>query len=215
MLLLQRMNEVAVVILNWNGKTFLEQFLGTVLDCSKGAQIVVADNASTDASIEYIRSHYPMVTILENKQNGGFAKGYNDALKRVKSKFYLLLNSDIEVTENWIPPLLSCMEDPSISGCQPKILAYNSKDQFEHAGASGGFMDANYFPFCRGRILNEVERDQGQYNDPMEIFWATGAALMIRSEIFHEHHGFDETFFAHMEEIDLCWRIKNEEVNSW
>lgn len=202
------MNEVAVVILNWNGKTFLEQFLGTIVNYSQGAHIVVADNASTDASIDYIRSHYPMVTILENDENGGFAKGYNEALKRVKSKFYLLLNSDVEVTENWISPLLSCMQDPSVSGCQPKIRAYNSKDQFEHAGASGGFMDVNYFPFCRGRILNKVEKDEGQYNDPIEIFWATGAALMIRSEVFHEHEGFDETFFAHMEEIDLCWRIK-------
>lgn len=204
------MNDVAVVILNWNGKSFLEQFLPTVISCSQGARIVVADNASTDDSVTYLKSNFPEVTIVQNESNGGFAKGYNDALKKVDAKLYLLLNSDIEVTPNWLKPLVACMEDPTVSGCQPKILSYQHKENFEHAGASGGFIDANYFPFCRGRIFNEVEKDQHQYDEPMEVFWATGAAMMIRSEIYHEHNGFDEDFFAHMEEIDLCWRVKRK-----
>ncbi len=210
MLHLSRMNDVAVVILNWNGKSFLEQFLSTVIECSPGTRIIVADNASTDESVAYIQENFPSVEIIENESNGGFAKGYNDALKKVDSKYYLLLNSDIEVTPNWIQPLLDCMQDESISGCQPKIRSFQQKDSFEHAGACGGFMDSNYFPFCRGRIFNEIEEDKAQYEESMEIFWATGAALMIRSEIYHAHGGFDEDFFAHMEEIDLCWRIKRQ-----
>jgi len=202
------MNDVAVVILNWNGKSFLERFLPKIIEHSDGARIIVADNASTDASIPYLKENFPGVEIIQNESNGGFAKGYNDALKKVESKYYLLLNSDIDVTPNWIQPLLKCMEDPTISGCQPKIQSFHKQESFEHAGASGGFIDSNYFPFCRGRIFNEVEEDTGQYNENMEIFWATGAALLIRSEIYHEHGGFDEDFFAHMEEIDLCWRIK-------
>lgn len=202
------MNDVAVVILNWNGKSFLEQFLPNVITCSPGARVIVADNASSDDSIAFLKDNFPEIEIIQNESNGGFAKGYNDALKKVDAKYYLLLNSDIEVTPNWIDPLLECMQDESISGCQPKILSYSNKEQFEHAGASGGFLDVNYFPFCRGRIFNEIEKDNGQYNDPMEIFWATGAAFLIRSEVYHQHGGFDEDFFAHMEEIDLCWRIK-------
>lgn len=202
------MEDVAVVILNWNGVEFLKEFLGKVIDRSGDAQIIVADNASTDNSVEFVRENHPAVRIIENSENGGFAKGYNDALKQVKTRFYVLLNSDIEVTENWLFPLYDCMKDESISGCQPKILAFKNKGNFEHAGASGGFIDKNYFPFCRGRIFHSVEEDKGQYDNPMEIFWATGAAMMIRSEVFHEHGGFDEDFFAHMEEIDLCWRIK-------
>lgn len=208
MLLLSRMNDVAVVILNWNGKSFLEQFLSKVIDCSEGARIIIADNASTDASIPYLQENFPSIEIIQNESNGGFAKGYNDALKKVDAKYYLLLNSDIEVTPNWIDPLLKIMEDPSISGCQPKVRSFHQQKLFEHAGASGGFMDSNYFPFCRGRIFNEVEEDSQQYNENMEIFWATGAALLIRSEVYHQQGGFDEDFFAHMEEIDLCWRIK-------
>ncbi|MCR9173502.1 MAG: glycosyltransferase family 2 protein [bacterium] len=204
------MKDVAVVILNWNGKSFLEQFLANVIACSSGARIILADNASTDNSIAYIQANFPDVEIIQNASNGGFAKGYNDALQQVDAKFYLLLNSDIEVTPNWIEPLLKCMDDTSISGCQPKIRAFHQKDSFEHAGASGGFIDANYFPFCRGRIFNEVEKDTDQYNENMEVFWATGAALLIRSEVYHAHLGFDEDFFAHMEEIDLCWRIKRQ-----
>jgi hypothetical protein len=194
--------------LNWNGKSFLEQFLPSVIACSGDARIIVADNASTDDSIAFLRANFSEVEIIQNASNGGFAKGYNDALKQVDAKFYLLLNSDIEVTPNWIQPLLKCMEDPTVSGCQPKIRSFHQKESFEHAGASGGFMDINYFPFCRGRIFNAVEKDTQQYDDAMEIFWATGAALLIRSEVYHQHQGFDEDFFAHMEEIDLCWRIK-------
>lgn len=208
MLLLSLMNDVAIVILNWNGRSFLEQFLPNVIEHSQEARIIVADNASSDTSVQFIQEHFPQVEIIENETNGGFAKGYNNALKRVEANYYLLLNSDIEVTPNWITPLMECMKDPSVSGCQPKIRSYHQKDSFEHAGASGGFIDNNYFPFCRGRIFNEVEADQKQYNDPMEVFWATGAALLIRSEVYHQHGGFDEDFFAHMEEIDLCWRIK-------
>lgn len=202
------MNDVAVVILNWNGRSFLEQFLAKVIECSEGARIIVADNDSTDDSIPYLKEHFPSVEIIQNESNGGFAKGYNDALKKVDAKYYLLLNSDIEVTPNWITPLLDCMKYPSISGCQPKVRSFHKKELFEHAGASGGYMDTNYFPFCRGRIFNEVEEDQRQYDEPTEIFWATGAAMMIRSEVYHKHAGFDADFFAHMEEIDLCWRVK-------
>ena len=202
------MNDVAVVILNWNGKSFLEQFLPNVIECSRGARIIVADNASTDNSIAFLKDNFSEVEIIQNASNGGFAKGYNDALKQVDTKYYLLLNSDIEVTPNWIEPLLKCMEDPTVSGVQPKVRSFHQKENFEHAGASGGFMDSNYFPFCRGRLFNEVEEDASQYDETTEIFWATGAALLIRSEVYHQHEGFDEDFFAHMEEIDLCWRIK-------
>lgn len=204
------MNDLAIVILNWNGVGFLEAFLGKVVAYSSDAQIVVADNASTDNSVAFIKDNYPTVRIIENQQNGGFAKGYNDALKEVNSKFYLLLNSDIEVTENWLTPLYAKMQDPNVAGCQPKVLSHKNKDSFEHAGAAGGFLDNNYFPFCRGRIFDHNEKDTQQYNSSTEVFWATGAALMIRSELFHKVGGFDEDFFAHMEEIDLCWRLKKQ-----
>ena len=202
------MESLAIVILNWNGKDFLKKFLPSVVTFSKDAKIIVADNASSDDSIVFLQSNYPEIQIIVNESNGGFAKGYNDALKQIDSDLYLLLNSDIEVTENWLEPLLKVMKDPSVAGCQPKILAYNNKDYFEHAGASGGYLDHNYFPFCRGRILNKFEKDEGQYDGQTEIFWATGAAILIRAELFHRVNGFDEAFFAHMEEIDLCWRIK-------
>lgn len=204
------MNDLSVVILNWNGVGFLEKFLENVIHCSGNAQVIVADNASTDNSIAYIQSNFPDVRIIQNDQNGGFAKGYNDALKQIDSKFYLLLNNDIEVTENWLDPLYELMKDDSIAGCQPKILSHQDKSSFEHAGASGGFIDRNYFPFCRGRMFDQIEKDEAQYDNTMEIFWATGAALMIRAELFHKVGGFDEDFFAHMEEIDLCWRLKKQ-----
>ena len=204
------MKDVAVVILNWNGVQFLEQFLEKVVLHSGDARIVVADNASTDASIAYVQTHFPSVEIIQNSENGGFAKGYNDALSKIESTFYLLLNSDVEVTENWIEPLYACMKDESITGCQPKVKSFKNRSQFEHAGASGGFLDANYFPFCRGRMFDSNEEDLGQYDEPMEVFWATGAAFMIRSEAFHRANGFDASFFAHMEEIDLCWRLKKQ-----
>lgn len=203
------MEEVSIVILNWNGSSYLRQFLPSVIAHSGGARIVVADNASTDDSVDFVRSNFPEVGLIENTSNGGFAKGYNEALKKVSSKYYLLLNSDIEVSEGWLNPLVSIMEkDASVAGCQPKILSYHQAGKFEHAGASGGFLDVDFFPFCRGRIFDSIENDNHQYDNPSEVFWATGAALLIRSEVFHKLEGFDEMFFAHMEEIDLCWRAK-------
>ena len=202
------MENVAVVILNWNGEKLLDQFIPTVIQHSGKARIIVADNASSDSSVSFLKSKFPTVEIIKNDSNGGFAKGYNDSLKKVDSEFYVLLNSDVAVTDNWLVPLTKAMQNDNVAGCQPKILAYNKQDRFEHAGASGGFIDKNYFPFCRGRLFDNVEEDQGQYNTEMDIFWASGACLMIRSELYHKAKGFDEDFFAHMEEIDLCWRIK-------
>lgn len=203
------MKEISIVILNWNGRNYLEQFLPSVLAHSDQARIIIADNASTDDSVSFVKTHYPQLEIIINESNGGFAKGYNDALKTIESKYYLLLNSDIEVTENWLNPLYNLMEsNDKIAGCQPKILNYNKKQRFEHAGSSGGYLDIDYFPFCRGRIFDHLEYDENQYDDATEVFWATGAALLIRSEVYHRLGGFDEAFFAHMEEIDLCWRAK-------
>ena len=204
------MNNVAIVILNWNGVNYLEKFLGKVVQYSGDCRIILADNASTDDSIEFVLENFPQVEILINDENGGFSKGYNDALKLINSEYYILLNSDIEVTPDWVLPLYETMKNPLIAGCQPKVISYYDRNLFEHAGASGGYLDKNYFPFCRGRILEQFEKDEGQYDGETEIFWATGAALMIRSELFHKVGGFDEYFFAHMEEIDLCWRIKKQ-----
>lgn len=202
------MKNIAIVILNWNGEEFLREFLPSVIRYSGDARILVADNGSTDGSLELLQSEFPTIECIKLDKNYGFAGGYNEALKKVDAEFYLLLNSDIEVTTNWISPLLETMQDPMIAGCQPKVLAYHNKTMFEHAGASGGYLDKNYFPFCRGRIVDLFEHDEGQYDGKTEIFWATGAALMIRAKLFHEAGGFDPSFFAHMEEIDLCWRIK-------
>ncbi len=201
--------KLAVVILNYNGKKHLETFLPSVIEFSNSHQIIVADNCSADDSISFLKTNFPTVEIIQNLENGGFAKGYNNALKLLKGRFdyYLLLNSDVEVTENWIAPLLETLNDENIAGCQPKILSYNDKTKFEHAGAAGGFIDADYFPFCRGRIFEETETDLGQYDFPLEITWTSGAAMLIRSNLFHAVEGFDEHFFAHMEEIDLCLRL--------
>lgn len=204
------MKDLAIVILNWNGKNYLEKFLPNVISYSGDCRIIVADNASTDNSVQFIEANFPSVEIIINDQNGGFAKGYNDALKKIESKYYLLLNSDIEVTPNWVEPLYKVIQETNVAGCQPKVLSYTNRTQFEHAGAAGGYLDRNYFPFCRGRIFEKFEQDQGQYDNETEIFWATGAALLIKSELFHKVGGFDEAFFAHMEEIDLCWRIKKQ-----
>ena len=204
------MQDLAIVILNYNGVSFLKKFLPKVIEFSPNASVYVADNSSTDNSVNYLKEYHPTVGLIINKENGGFAKGYNDALKKVESKYFLLLNSDIEVTENWLIPLLDVMKDKTVAGCQPKVLSYSNKNTFEHAGASGGYLDRNYYPFCRGRILDIFEEDKGQYNGKTEIFWATGASLLIRSDVFKEVGGFDEAFFAHMEEIDLCWRIKKK-----
>jgi GT2 family glycosyltransferase len=201
---------IAIVILNWNGRKYLEDFLPKVVEHADGCQVVVADNASTDDSIFFIQENFPTVQVILNSENGGFAKGYNDALKHVDTSLYLLLNSDIEVTPGWTLPLREKMKDPTVAGCQPKVLSYSQKDTFEHAGASGGFLDRNYFPFCRGRIFEKFEKDMSQYDNETEIFWATGAALLIRSELYHKVGGLDEAFFAHMEEIDMCWRLKKQ-----
>ncbi len=203
--------KVAVVILNWNGEKFLENFLPSVIACNTFySKIILADNASTDNSVAYVRKNFPTIEIIQNASNGGFAKGYNDALKHVEAEYYILLNSDVEVTPGWIDNVIQMMnDDPSIAACQPKIRAYHDKKMFEYAGAAGGFIDKYGYTFCRGRILERLEVDMGQYDDAREIFWATGACLFIRSACYHKVHGFDEDFFAHMEEIDLCWRLKN------
>lgn len=204
------LERTAIVILNWNGRNHLETFLPSVVKHSVGARIIVADNASTDDSISFLRANYPSIEIIQNASNGGFAKGYNDALQHVDSELVLLLNSDVEVTENWLEPLLEIMKDETVAACQPKVLAYERRTEFEHAGASGGFLDRNYFPFCRGRIFQLTETDNHQYDAQAEVFWTTGACMLIRSECFHDVRGFDEDFFAHMEEIDLCWRLKRK-----
>jgi GT2 family glycosyltransferase len=203
--------KIAVVILNWNGKSFLEKFLPQVIAYNApGSEVIVADNASTDDSIDFLTKHYPQVRIIRNSVNGGFAKGYNDALKHVQAEYYVLLNSDVEVTPRWIEPVIELMDsDVSIAACQPKLRAYNSRQHFEYAGAAGGFIDKFTYPFCRGRIFDSFEEDHGQYDDAKEVFWATGACLFVRSSAYHLVSGLDEDFFAHMEEIDLCWRMKN------
>lgn len=202
------MNQIAIVILNWNGRNFLKDFLPGVIKHSADARVIVADNASSDDSIAFLQANYPQVEIIRNSENGGFAKGYNDALKHVESPYYLLLNSDVEVSENWLVPLMNAISDPNVAGCQPKVLTFSNRAKFEHAGACGGFLDRNYYPFCRGRIFDETEQDTHQYDGELEVFWTSGACMLIRSALFHQAGGFDEDFFAHMEEIDLCWRIK-------
>ena len=203
--------KIAVVILNWNGKIWLEKFLDNVIENSKTAEIVVVDNNSKDNSISYLTKNYPTIRIIKNKGNYGYAKGYNEALKQINSEYFILLNSDIEVTENWISPVIDLMEkDKKISACQPKILDYNHRNKFEYAGACGGFIDKFGYPFCRGRIFNHLEEDLGQYNDSKEVFWALEACLFVRTTHFFEIGGLDEDFFAHQEEIDLCWRLKNK-----
>lgn len=201
---------VAIAILNWNGKNWLDKFLTPVIGFSPDAEIYVIDNASTDDSIEFLKSNFPLVKIVQNSSNSGFAKGYNEGLKSIKADIYCLLNSDVEVTENWISPITKLFsEDKDISAVQPKILDYNQKNKFEFAGAGGGLIDNLGYPYCRGRIFDDIEFDNGQYDDETEIFWASGCSLFIRSEDFWNMNGFDERFFAHQEEIDLCWRLKN------
>jgi len=200
--------DLAIVILNWNGRNFLEQFLPSVVRYSQPYRVVLADNASTDDSVAFVQSHFPEVEIVINTENGGFAKGYNDALSQIQAEYFLLLNSDVEVTENWLEPLVRAMHDPQLAGCQPKVRAYGRRDHFEHAGAAGGYIDRDFFPFCRGRIFQSIECDQGQYDTEAPIFWATGACMLIRADLYHQAGGLDERFFAHMEEIDLCWRIQ-------
>ena len=202
--------KIAVVILNWNGKYFLEKFLPSVFNSTyPNIEFVIGDNGSTDNSVQYVRENFPVFKILENKENLGFAGGYNQILERVSADYFILLNSDVEVTPGWIEPVIAEMEaDHLLAACQPKILSYHYKGAFEHAGAAGGYIDCFGFPFCRGRIVDQVEHDLGQYDDSKEVFWATGAALFIKADLWREAGGFDADFFAHFEEIDLCWRLK-------
>ena len=205
------MLKTAVVILNWNGRKFLEQFLPSLIQNTQdeNTQIVIADNNSSDDSIEFLNKNYPSIRQIIFDKNYGFTGGYNQALKQIEAKYFVLLNSDIEVTQNWLNPLVNLLEsDNTIATCQPKIRSFHQKEYFEYAGAAGGFIDKYGYPFCRGRILDTVEKDMNQYNDIKDIFWASGACMLIRSDIFKQLNGFDDDFFAHMEEIDLCWRIK-------
>jgi GT2 family glycosyltransferase len=200
----------AVVILNYNGHYYLEKFLPDIVAHSLPYPVIVADNASTDQSVAFMKAHHPEIRLIQNTENFGYAEGYNAALSQIDAEYYILLNSDVEVTDNWIAPVLDLMEsNHQIAACQPKILDYNQRHYFEYAGAAGGFIDKYGYPFCRGRIFNHLEEDKQQYNDAREVFWATGACLFVRSAAFQKAGGFDGDYFAHMEEIDLCWRLKN------
>lgn len=204
------MNKVAVIILNWNGEKLLREYLPSVIETTDTsiADIIVADNGSTDSSVELLRKEFPQVKLLEFKENYGFAEGYNRAIKETNYPYTVLLNSDVATTQGWINTLFDYMEaNPNVGACQPKIRAYTNKSYFEYAGAAGGFIDSNGYPYCRGRIFDTVEEDNGQYDEVIPVFWATGAALMVRSELYLGVGGLDKDFFAHMEEIDLCWRI--------
>ena len=208
--------DIAVVILNWNGKALLETFLPSVITHSENAKIYVADNASTDDSLAFLASSYPEVVILKNSNNYGFAGGYNEALKFVEEDIYVLLNNDVEVTKAWLDGIHHMFEsNPKIAAVQPKIKSIQNPTKFDYAGAAGGFIDALGYPFCRGRIFEHIEEDKGQYNDDTEIFWASGACLAVKKNCFKEAGGFDESYFAHQEEIDLCWRLKNLDYEIW
>ena len=207
----KRKIKTAVIVLNWNGKDWLEKFLPTIIRHSADAEVIIADNGSTDDSISFLAANFQNITIVNNNDNLGFAGGYNKALNQIHAEYYVLLNSDVEVSEDWLSPIINLMDsDNSIAACQPKLLDFNKRSTFEYAGASGGFIDNLGYPFCRGRIFNSLEEDNGQYNDAVEVFWATGACIFVRADAFWEVGGFDEDFFAHQEEIDLCWRLKNK-----
>lgn len=202
--------KVAIVILNWNGKHYLEKFLPSVLATSyANIEVIVADNGSTDDSINFLTTTHPTIRIIRLQKNYGFAKGYNEALKQVSSDYYILLNSDVEVEPNWLQPMATLLEsDSTIAACQPKLLTYHNRKLFEYAGGAGGWLDKYGYPFAKGRIFDVFEEDKGQYDKSEPIFWASGAALFIRASVYHDMKGFDEYFFAHQEEIDLCWRIQ-------
>ena len=202
---------VAIVILNWNGKKFLETFLQSVVEYSQGInfKVFIVDNNSSDDSVEYVQQNFPEVEIIQFDKNYGFASGYALSLPKIKAKYYVLLNSDVEVTKNWLHPLLNLLEkNPSVAAAMPKINSYANKKYFEYAGAGGGFIDKYGYPFCQGRILTKIEEDTGQYDTSCEIFWASGACMFVRAEAYNQAGGLDGDFFAHMEEIDLCWRMK-------
>ena len=201
--------KVKIVILNWNGRAHLERFLPSVVAHSGEASVVVADNGSNDDSVPFLCEHYPQVELLQLDQNYGFAEGYNRALSRIEADCYVLLNSDVEVEEGWLNPLVARLAaDEKVAALAPKIISYERKSDFEYAGAAGGFIDCFGYPFCRGRILDTIEKDQGQYDTAREVFWASGACMVVRADLFHKLGGFDGDFFAHMEEIDLCWRMQ-------
>lgn len=204
--------KVAVVILNWNGKKYLKQFIPVLIKNSKLDEVAlyVADNGSSDDSVQFLRDNYPKIKLILLDENYGFAGGYNLALQKINAEYYVILNSDVEVSPDWIFPIIRKMStDKQIAAAMPKIKAFHAKEYFEYAGAAGGFIDKYGYPFCRGRILDTIEKDEAQYDDEREIFWASGACMFVRSSVFHEQNGFDADFFAHMEEIDLCWRMKN------
>ncbi|TGE26111.1 glycosyltransferase family 2 protein [Hymenobacter aquaticus] len=209
-----------MVILNWNGQKLLEQFLPAVLAYSDGARIIVADNASSDESVAWLRRKFADVEIIQNPENLGFCAGYNLALQQVQATYYMLLNSDVEVTPGWLRPMRELLEaQPQVAACQPKIRQYSpdatQRQQFEYAGAGGGYLDRLGYPFCRGRLFDTLEADQGQYDDPRPVAWATGACMLVRAEAWHRLGGLEATFFAHMEEIDLCWRLWNAGQQVW
>lgn len=204
------MKKTAVVILNYNGAGMLRRFLPSVIEYSPEASIYVADNGSSDESCDVVRNEFPAVKLMVLDHNYGFAEGYNRALAQVDEEYAVLLNSDVEVTRGWLSPMTQFLDsNPEVAACQPKLLSFKQKDFFEYAGAAGGFIDKWGYTFCRGRIFNTVERDSGQYDDTTDVFWATGAALMIRNEVYKNNGGLDGRFFAHMEEIDLCWRLRS------
>ncbi len=210
------MDEIAVVILNYNGKNYLEQFLPTLIYHSSPARVIVADNQSTDDSVDYLQRVFPDVELIVLDKNYGYAGGYNEALKQIDAKYFLLINSDVEVTPKWIQPLLNLLEqNPAIASVQPKIRSFHEKQKFEYAGAAGGYLDWLGYPYCRGRIFDTTEEDHGQYDDALPVFWATGACFLIRSKDFFEAGMFDADFFAHMEEIDLCWRLNAMGKEVW
>ncbi len=202
---------VAIVILNWNGRKYLEQFLPSVIQNSPGCQVIVADNASSDDSVAFLKTNFPEVRIIQNNGNLGFCEGYNVALEQVEAQYFVLLNSDVQVTPGWVTPIYNLFEsDAAIAAIQPKIRSFQEPEKLEYAGAGGGLIDKFGYPFCRGRIFDSLETDKGQYNDTTEIFWATGACMFVRASAFKALGGLEPAFFAHMEEIDLCWRLKNE-----
>ncbi len=204
------MDKVAIAILNYNGRKFLEKFLPSVVSYSPKNSVWVIDNCSTDESLHYLSDNFKEVNVISLSENGGYSKGYNQGLAQIKAEYYVLLNSDVEVTEGWLSPIIDMMDaDPDIAAAQPKILDYNNKHNFEYAGAGGGFIDSLGYPFCRGRMFLSLEEDKGQYDDVSRIFWASGACMFIRSTAYNEHGQLDEDFFAHMEEIDLCWKLNN------
>lgn len=203
--------KIAVVILNWNGNQMLERFLPSVTANTTGdAEVIIADNGSTDDSIDFLRTNYPQLRLVLMDKNYGFADGYNRSLAQIEADYYVLLNDDVEVTPGWTEPVVAQMEaDPKMAICQPKLLMYDQRDTFEYAGGAGGFIDKYGYPFCRGRIFTTLEQDHGQYDDAREIFWASGAAMFVRADVWKQLGGLDGEFFAHMEEIDFCWRAKN------